>query len=31
MIARCFVILGYNAGDYPKEKLRKEGRSLVVE
>lgn len=31
MIARCFVILGYNAGDYPKEKPRKEGRSLVVE
>jgi nitroreductase len=31
MIARCFVILGYNAGEYPKEKPRKEGRSLIIE
>ena len=31
MIARCFVILGYNEGDYPAEKPRKPGRSLIIE
>lgn len=30
-IARCFVILGYCAGEYPQSKPRKEGRSLIVE
>lgn len=29
--ARCFVILGYCDGDYPKVKPRKEGRFLVIE
>ena len=29
--ARCFVLLGYRKGDYPAEKPRKAGRSLVVE
>jgi nitroreductase len=31
MIARCFVILGYHSGDYPAEKPRKPGRSLVID
>lgn len=30
-IARCFVILGYCDGAYPKEKPRKEGRSKIIE
>lgn len=30
-IARCFVLLGYCKGDYPAEKPRKPGRSLIVE
>lgn len=30
-IARCFVILGYCDGKYPKAKSRKAGRSLIVE
>ena len=30
-IARCFVILGYCAGEYPKAKPRKEGRNKIVE
>ena len=29
--ARCFVLLGYCKGDYPAEKPRKQGRSLIVE
>lgn len=29
--ARCFVILGYCDGDYPKVKPRKENRFLVIE
>lgn len=29
--ARCFVLLGYCKGDYPAEKARKAGRSLIVE
>ncbi len=29
--ARCFVLLGYCKGDYPAEKPRKPGRSLIVE
>ena len=28
---RCFVLLGYCRGDYPKEKPRKENRTLIVE
>ena len=28
--ARCFVLLGYCKGDYPAEKPRKPGRSLIV-
>jgi nitroreductase len=28
-VARCFVLLGYCDGEYPKEKPRKEGRSLI--
>jgi nitroreductase len=31
MVARCFVILGYCDGDYPLEKPRKAGRSIVIE
>lgn len=31
MEAKCFVLLGYCKGDYPKEKARREGRSVVVE
>lgn len=30
MIARCFVVLGYHEGLYPKKKPRKENRSLIV-
>jgi nitroreductase len=30
MIARCFVLLGYCRGDYPKEKPRRDGRLLVI-
>jgi nitroreductase len=30
-IARCFVILGYCDGQYPNDKPRKAGRSLIVE
>ena len=30
-IARCFVLLGYCKGDYPVEKPRKPGRSIIVE
>lgn len=30
-IARCFVILGYNDGEYPHIKKIKEGRSLIIE
>jgi nitroreductase len=30
-IARCFVTLGYHAGDYPQEKPRRAGRTLVIE
>lgn len=29
--ARCFVILGYCDGDYPKVKPRKENRFLIIE
>ncbi len=29
--ARCFVLLGHCKGDYPNEKPRKPGRSLIVE
>ncbi len=29
--ARCFVILGYCDGDYPKIKPRKENRSLIID
>ena len=28
---RCFLLLGYCKGEYPKEKARKEGRTLIVE
>lgn len=28
---RCFVLLGYCKGEYPKIKLRKENRTLIVE
>jgi nitroreductase len=31
MVARCFVILGYCSTDYPAEKPRKPGRSIIVE
>ena len=30
-IARCFVILGYCEGEYPKEKPRKPGRNHIIE
>lgn len=30
-VARCFVILGYCGGEYPKEKPRKAGRSKIIE
>jgi nitroreductase len=29
--ARCFVLLGYNEGDYPAQKPRKPGRTMIVE
>ena len=29
--ARCFVLLGSCKGDYPAEKPRKPGRSVIVE
>lgn len=29
--ARCFVLLGYCRGDYPAEKPRKPGRSLIID
>ncbi len=31
MIPRCFVLLGYCNGEYPKEKPRKAGRTLIIE
>jgi hypothetical protein len=31
MVARCFVILGYNAGDYPAEKPRRPGRAKIIQ
>jgi nitroreductase len=31
MVARCFVTLGYNEGDYPAEKPRKAGRIQIIE
>jgi nitroreductase len=30
MIARCFVILGYAEGEYPAEKPRRPGRTVIV-
>lgn len=30
-IARCFVLLGYCEGEYPKEKPRKENRGRIIE
>jgi nitroreductase len=30
-VARCFVLLGYCEGQYPKEKPRKEGRMVIWE
>ena len=30
-IARCFVLLGYCQGEYPKEKPRKESRGRIIE
>ena len=30
MVARCFVTLGYNEGDYPAEKPRKPARSIII-
>lgn len=30
-IARCFVLLGYYDGEYPKEKQRKENRYRIIE
>jgi nitroreductase len=30
-VARCFVLLGYCRGDYPAEKARKPGRSVIVD
>jgi nitroreductase len=30
-VARCFVLLGYCDGKYPKEKPRKEGRAIIWE
>ena len=30
-IARCFVLLGYCEGEYPKEKPRKENRCRIIE
>lgn len=31
MIPHCFVLLGYCKGEYPKEKPRKAGRTLIIE
>ena len=30
-VPRCFVLLGYCRGEYPKEKPRREGRMLIIE
>jgi nitroreductase len=30
MVARCFVILGYAAGEYPGEKARRPGRTKII-
>jgi hypothetical protein len=30
-VARCFVLLGYCAGEYPKEKPVKAGRYKIIE
>ncbi|MBR1448950.1 MAG: nitroreductase family protein, partial [Prevotella sp.] len=30
-VARCFVLLGYCKGDYPKEKPRKPGRYNIID
>jgi nitroreductase len=30
-VARCFVLLGYCDGEYPAEKPRKAGRSMIVQ
>lgn len=30
-IARCFVLLGYVDGDYPREKPRKAGRYMIID
>ncbi len=30
-ITRCFVLLGYCEGEYPKEKPRKQGRNKIIE
>lgn len=30
-VPRCFVLLGYCKGDYPKEKARKPNRTLIIE
>ena len=30
-VPRCFVLLGYCKGDYPKEKPRKPNRTLIIE
>ena len=29
--ARCFVLLGYCAGDYPAPKARRAGRVLIID
>jgi nitroreductase len=31
MIARCFVILGYNSGPYPADKPRRPNRSQIID
>ena len=30
-VLRCFVLLGYCKGDYPREKARKPNRTLIIE
>lgn len=30
-VPRCFVLLGYCKGDYPREKARKPNRTLIIE
>lgn len=30
-VARCFVLLGYCEGEYPKGKARKENRTKIIE